>query len=127
MNSDLKLVIIIGLIIAAIYIVNKISENIIGEKKKILKLKKELEEQKQAQIQKEIELTKKIEYINQKDKEIKTIINEKTQEFPYLASILADWQYIHDNLIADMLEKKKHPALKAADEIRHISREKRII
>lgn len=55
------------------------------------------------------------------------IISEKTQDFPYLASILADWEHMHETLMSEMLSKKKRPAIKAAEEIRQISREKRII
>ena len=127
MDSDYGWIFLIGAIIAIIYIVNKISTEIVGEKKNILKIKKEIEILKQEQTRKEQELDKKITYIDQKDKEINQIINEKSQEFPYLANILAEWQYMHDTLIVHMLENKKRPAHKAADEIRIISREKRVI
>lgn len=112
---------------AAIYIVNKISDGIIGEKKNVLTLKKELDIQRQAQLQKEQALDAKSNYLNQKDSEIRKIIDEKVQSFPYLASVLSEWESLHETLIADMLERKKRPAHKAADEIRQISREKRII
>lgn len=127
--EDYTLLIIIGIILVVIYIVkvNKCFNDIINEKKNLLKFKNELEIQRQAQFQKEQALNSKMNYLNQKDAEIKNIINEKIQSFPYLASVLSEWEFLHDTLIADMLEKKKRPAHKAADEIRQISRDKRVI
>ena len=93
----------------------------------MLKIKKELDIQRQAQLQKDREINSRINYINRKDAEIKEIIKEKTQSFPYLASVLSEWEFLHDTLIADMLENKKRPAKKAADEIRQISRDKRVL
>lgn len=121
------LFILIGIVIAAIYVVNKISNDIIDEKKNVLKIKKELDIQRQAQLQKDREINSRINYIDRKDSEIKEIIKEKTQSFPYLASVLSEWEFLHDTLIADMLENKKRPAKKAADEIRQISRDKRVL
>ena len=84
MDSDYGWILFVGAIIAIIYIVNKIAKDIAEEKKSILKIKKEIETLKQEQAQRERQLNKKIAYINQKDKEINAIINEKSQEFPYL-------------------------------------------
>lgn len=121
------IMIIIGIFIVIIYIVNKISNDIFKEKSNVLTLKKEINTKELELAHKERILEKEKNYIDQKENEIQTIINEKTQEFPYLATVLSEWQYMHDTMIADMLKNKKRPALKAAEEVRQISKEKRTL
>ena len=108
-------------------IVDKIAKDIRNEKINILNIKKELDKQRADQIQREHELQRQITYVNKKEQEIRRIINEKAQEFPYLASVLSEWEYLHETMIADMLKNKKPPALKASEEIRRINKEKRVI
>ena len=127
MDFEYIVLIVIGIIIAIICIINKIHTDIILEKKKGLSLKNDIDMKEILLNQKERELEKKEKLVEQKDIELKNIISEKTQKFPYLSSILSEWQYLQDISVANMLARKKRPALKAAEEVRKISAEKRIV
>lgn len=52
-------------------------------------------------------------------------LRETTQSYPMLASHLADISAQYEYDLAHYLETKKHPAVKSAEEIRRISKEKR--
>jgi hypothetical protein len=56
-----------------------------------------------------------------------TIAAERKQSFPWLADYFAEMQEMADNELADRIAQKKHPALKAAEEVRKIASEKRAI
>ncbi|MDP8202342.1 MAG: restriction endonuclease [Candidatus Tenebribacter burtonii] len=80
---------------------------------------------------KEISELKKIqkEFENQKKRDIIAIehlFKEKSIGFPWLSEAIADYIALKDESIAYILENKSHPALKAAEEVRKISKEKRI-
>lgn len=120
MDFEYIVLIVIGIIIAIICIINKIHTDIILEKKKVLSLKNDIDMKEILLNQKERELEKKEKLVEQKDIELKNIISEKTQKFPYLSSILSEWQYLQDISVANMLARKKRPALKAAEEVRKL-------
>ncbi len=63
--------------------------------------------------------------LEKKEESIKTLIKEQKNGNPYLAKIISDFFYIRDNKIAELLENKKPPALKAAEEVRKHAYEKR--
>lgn len=60
-------------------------------------------------------------------KMLDTAINETKQGHPELAIQIADIKNEYDLAIANYLEKKKHPAKKAAEEVKRISSEKRYL
>ena len=80
--------------------------------------------------EREIEEAKeKIEAIRTRDEQdreaIKIIAEEKSQGFPWLAKAYADYFHLRDLKMAEYLEVKLHPALKAAENHRQITKERR--
>jgi hypothetical protein len=65
--------------------------------------------------------------LGKEEKALKKIISEKTKGFPWLADALSKYYSIKEMELADYLEGKKHPAKKAAEEVRNISKEKRLL
>jgi len=63
--------------------------------------------------------------ILQEKNEINQIIKEKTEGFPWLASAFGDYYHQRDLLVADFLQRKSNPAVKAAEVVRDIARERR--
>jgi len=62
----------------------------------------------------------------QEDKEgLERLVAEKTEGFPWLADAYADYIKLVDMQRARYLEAKKRPALKAAEQVREIARERR--
>lgn len=59
--------------------------------------------------------------------EIHEIIDSSSQTCPWLTSLLSDWQYYQDMLIAQELQNRKRPALKASEEVAHIAKQKRLL
>lgn len=57
--------------------------------------------------------------------DIQQIISEKTQSFPWLSDAIAQYYELCDQKVAELLERKLHPAKKSADRVRELSREKR--
>ena len=53
------------------------------------------------------------------------LAQEKSQGFPWLAKAYDDYFCLHDLKLADYLENKPHPALKAAEDHRQIAEERR--
>lgn len=64
------------------------------------------------------------EYIKQKE-EIQQIVNEKSQTYPWLANLYADYLMTFDEEEAERLRNKSRPAEKAAETVQRIAREKR--
>ena len=56
---------------------------------------------------------------------IKRLANEKSRGFPWLAKAYDDYFRLKDSALAEYLEQKPQPALKAAEELRQISKERR--
>lgn len=59
--------------------------------------------------------------------DIETIENSTQQTYPWLAQQVADYFFLVDSKLADELRTKKHPAYKAAREVKKIASEKRQI
>lgn len=69
-------------------------------------------------------------FYDQKEQDIEVIqqlFEEKSTGFPWLAKAYSDYSHLKEMKEADFLETKKHPAMKAADVVRDISRAKREI
>lgn len=64
---------------------------------------------------------------NQKIEEIKKIMSSAEQNFPWLAKLFADYEYMNDEQIALEMEKKKNPAVSSAQKLKQIAKEKRDI
>lgn len=73
--------------------------------------------------EKEKEIKEQFNELDKKEAAIQQIINEKSKGFPWLAKAIAEFHKYQDYEIARYLEKKKHPALKKADEVRAIAKE----
>lgn len=131
MDSKTSLIVFGGLalliIIVISKIIKKISSDIVKEKKKIIKAKQNIENDILYQTRLKSELTEKENLIKKRETELQKILDEKSQKFPYLATILSDWKYMHDTELANLLKTKKRPAIKASEEVQRISREKRIL
>lgn len=56
---------------------------------------------------------------------LQKIIEERSQEFPYLANLFSEYYYLEDQKIKSHLKRKKQPALKAAETVSVISKEKK--
>jgi hypothetical protein len=56
--------------------------------------------------------------------EVEKLSKEKALGFPWLATAYAEYFRLLDQQLADMLERKKHPAMKAADALRGAATEK---
>ena len=71
------------------------------------------------------ELESRNHEVENKQKSKETLASEKTQGFPWLAEAYADYYYLRDLEKADYLQRKPHPALKAAEAHRQIAKERR--
>lgn len=59
--------------------------------------------------------------------EIRKLADEKTSGFPWLAEAYADYFYLKSIKEAKYLENKLHPALKSAEKVQEIARERRTV
>jgi hypothetical protein len=62
-----------------------------------------------------------IDIIENKERVIKKIIDEKSKGFPWLADAISEFYKYHDFEIANYLKFKKHPAYKKSEDIREIA------
>lgn len=85
-----------------------------------IKLKKDETILRKEQKENEVRLSEEKDAIDQ-------LYKEKSQGFPWLAKAFAEYQYLIDLKSATHLEVKKHPAKKAAEFLREISKDKREI
>lgn len=86
--------------------------------------KEKMELQKESE--KEIaSLQKEVSAIQQQNECLNNIIEEKTLTYPWLAQAYADYMYIFDKQLAEYMENKDRPAMKSAEQVREIAREKR--
>lgn len=60
----------------------------------------------------------------QTKKDIEKIVNEEIQSYPWLAELFADYEYTHDKRLASVLRNKSHPAIRSAQQITDIAKEK---
>jgi hypothetical protein len=56
---------------------------------------------------------------------IENLVKEKTEGFPWLAEAYADYLRLQDLKKADYLQRKSHPALKAAEQVREVASQRR--
>lgn len=89
---------------------------------------------KQQLDKREIELNKRAASIALRAREVEDIKDEAErivetaqQTYPWLASQVADFHYLHDENTAEHLRRKSRPAIKAAEEVKRISKEKRVL
>lgn len=71
------------------------------------------------------EYLKKCNELKERTLVFERLVSSKSQEFPWLAGLIADYEIELDKKIASELEYKKRPAVKAAEQVKEISRDKR--
>lgn len=71
--------------------------------------------------------TRNIDEINKVERDIHTIVEEKTVGFPWLADAIAQYKEMREIKIAEYLEHKLRPAITSAIRVREIAKEKRIL
>ena len=57
---------------------------------------------------------------------LERLLKEKTQGFPWLAQVYADYIHLEDLKEADYLQRKSHPAPVAAEKVREIAGRRRV-
>lgn len=123
-------------VIAAIgliaWLLNRLSD-LRGKAKKYIELKPRLDNL--DKYKRELELKESALKCRQTDWEtevqsdiraIKTLAEEKTEGFPWLAQAYADYAHLKDLRKADYLQHKLHPALKAAEQVRQVASRRRV-
>src|SRR5690606_7031628 len=65
--------------------------------------------------------------IEQREKALEKITAEKSQGFPWLAGVIAEFYSYPDAEIENYLRQKKHPAFKSAEAVREVSSEKKML
>lgn len=126
---DFELIAVISLITVGICyaIVKTIKNDIWGQKRKINEQESALRKKESALHKKEVSLAQQEERIKKLRIDLDRIVNDKSQQFPYLSELLAEWNHIRDIETSNKLLHKSRPALRASEEIRAISKEKRIL
>lgn len=66
-----------------------------------------------------------IQKLKKKESDIRRILSETSQSYPWLAHLYADYFFLQDKQTEDELRNKQRPALKAADDVKRIRRENR--
>ncbi len=61
------------------------------------------------------------------DDDVAHILHESSQHYPWLAQMIADYEYTENQKIYRTLRNKKNPAIKAAEEVKKIAGEKRAL
>jgi hypothetical protein len=72
-------------------------------------------------------LDERMQDLNRRETEIDEIINSTSKKYPWLAKLFAEYQDISDRKIENRLRHKSPPALRAADELSQIRKEKKNI
>ena len=73
------------------------------------------------------QINSKLGALNKVQKKLDTVnrlLKEKSQKFPWLSRLYADYIALQEQQVADSLRTKARPALRASDELAKISREK---
>lgn len=104
---------------------NTVKRNELYKKERLLKQQKEENEESLLFLQKEEKRVN--DRVNQLNQTIEKFINEKNKSFPWLASLIADYVDVYDGKLAKYLETKSHPAKKAAEMVKEIRSEKRLL
>ncbi len=92
------------------------------KKKKLDKVKAILEQQKIEFEQRELF----IKYKQEVKVSLDTLLREKAQGFPWLATAIAEYYENYDKIFASYLETKKRPAFIQAERIKEIAKEKKL-
>ncbi len=71
------------------------------------------------------ELELKESQLKEQEVAIDTLVKEKTQGFPWLVKVYDDYFSLQDGKLANALIIKPHPALRASETVRQISKERR--
>ncbi|MGO5113583.1 restriction endonuclease [Candidatus Avoscillospira sp. LCP25S3_F1] len=59
------------------------------------------------------------------DSDVSRILHSESQNYPWLAKIIADFEYSENRRTYQILRNKKNPAIKASEEVKRIAKEKR--
>jgi hypothetical protein len=119
MNGWILLVIIYVTWVLFMGTLNLLKEN---KTKKAEILAKKAEILAQGELQSELF----IKYKKEVEDSLETILSEKTQGFPWLATAIADYYENYDKIFADYLIIKPRPAFVQAERIREIAKEKKL-
>jgi hypothetical protein len=71
------------------------------------------------------ELESKDSQLKEREVAIDTLVKEKSQGFPWLVKVYDDYFSLQDSNLANELITKPHPALRAAETVRQIAKERR--
>lgn len=94
----------------------------------LLKIQEErLREPNQKLAEREQRLTIREDNLRKAKAELKTMISAEQSTAPLLAKQFSDFMYINDLLDADYLENKPRPAFTAAEKVREIAKQKRVL
>lgn len=115
--------IFIGVIccLAIIYWLGKVLSRLQENSRKYIELKPKLD--KLGIYYKELE-TKEV-ILQNRESAINSLVEERAKGFPWLVKAFDDFNTLNDSTIVDSLKYKKHPAMRASDEVRQISKERR--
>jgi len=113
---------IIGLLISWIAI-NWISDNV-RRANLYDQLKPRLDNLENQETQLKVSQEKWKKKFEKEKSELEILAKEKSKGFPWLAEAYADYYQLQNMKIASLLETKSHPALKAAETVKEISRAK---
>lgn len=95
------------------------------EQKNLLEKESTLRKTAEFQIENKRKLNQREDALNEREIAIKTMAQEKSKGFPWLANAYADYVEFQDAKIADYLENKPHPAKSAALNVLELSKQKR--
>ena len=70
-------------------------------------------------------LESKDSQLKEREVAINTLVKEKSQGFPWLVKVYDDYFSLQDSNLANKLITKPHPALRAAETVRQIAKERR--
>lgn len=107
---------IVGAISLIVWLNNRLS-NLREKAKKYVEL--------QAKLGSLAQFESKQAELRTREEAIKNLVKEKTEGFPWLAEAYADYLRLQDLKKADYLERKSHPALKAAEHVREVASQRR--
>lgn len=104
-----------------------------AEEARLLKIKSDLDQQSAQLIDDKAKLKAdyerrllEIEKQRQKDRQsVENVLREKATGFPWLASAITDYLSLRDEKVPEILEGKKHPAIKSAEQVRQAKTERR--
>lgn len=72
-------------------------------------------------------LTEKESKLNSQENELHKLIDDSSQQYPWLAKQIAEYFYLQDMKTAEYLHTKPHPAHQKADKVAEIAKQKKIL